>query len=334
MQTKKINFLPIVQRPRRNRKSFAIRSMLKENFLHISDFVMPFFLIEGQNKEQVIEKFPNICRLSVDLILKKIFQLHKKGIQAIVLFPVIEKSKKSLFGDEALNENGMYCQAIRLIKKEIPSLCIITDIALDPYTSHGHDGIVNDKNEIDNDKTVLTLCQMALIHAASGADIVAPSDMMDGRVKAIRNSLDVNDFYNTSILSYTAKYASSLYNPFRDAVGSKLEFGDKKSYQMDPANSKEAIIEAKADDDEGADILMVKPASIYLDIISKIRKVTNKPIAAYHVSGEYCMVKAAHKLGYLNDKKVFYETLLSIKRSGADIIISYAIEDILDDLIK
>ena len=332
MKTKQVNFLPLIQRPRRNRKSSSIRAMLKENHLLASDFVMPFFLIEDAKKCEKIEKFPGIYRLSADLILKKASLLHKKGIQAIALFPVVEKNKKSLNGSEALNPIGHYCKAIKLIKAEIPSLCVITDLALDPYTSHGHDGILNNKREVDNDATVSVLCQMALIHAEAGADIVAPSDMMDGRVKAIRNTLDANSFFNTSIMSYTAKYASSLYNPFRDAVSSTLKFGDKKSYQMDPANTKEAIIEARADDKEGADILMVKPASIYLDIISKIKNETNKPIAAYHVSGEYCMVKAAHKLGYLNEIDVFNETLLSIKRAGANIIISYATEEILEVL--
>jgi len=329
MQTNHTNFLSLLQRPRRNRKAPSIRAMLKENHLLASDFVMPFFLIEGSKKCEEIEKFPNIFRLSIDLILKKAALLHQKGIQAIALFPVIEKMQKSLNGSEALNPNGFYNKAIRLIKAELPDLCIITDLALDPYTTHGHDGILNNKNEVDNDATVSILCQMALIHAEAGADIVAPSDMMDGRVKAIRNALDANGFLNTSIMSYTAKYASSLYGPFRDAVSSTLQFGDKRSYQMDPANTKEAIIEARADDKEGADILMVKPASIYLDIISKIKNETNKPIAAYHVSGEYCMVKAAHKLGYLNEMDVFQEVLLSIKRSGASIIISYATEDIL-----
>ncbi len=329
MPIKEIKFLPPLQRPRRNRKSPSIRAMLKENHLLPSDFVMPFFLIEGSKRIERIEKFPSICRLTADLILEKAISLHKKGIQAIALFPVVEKIKKNINGSEALNQLGHYCKAIRLIKSEVPSLCIITDLALDPYTTHGHDGIINDKKEVDNDSTVAVLCQMALVHAEAGADVVAPSDMMDGRVKAIRDTLDANGFSNTSIMSYTAKYASSLYSPFRDAVSSTLEFGDKKSYQMDPANTKEAIIEAKADDKEGADILMVKPASIYLDIISKIKSETNKPIAAYHVSGEYCMVKAAHELGYLNEIDVFHEVLLSIKRSGANIIISYATEEIL-----
>ncbi len=316
--------LTLTHRLRRNRQTESIRSLVRETHLKPSDFIHPFFLIEGSQTRQPIVSMPRVERLSLDLLLQEAEKLHRKGIQAIALFPTIHPELKSETGDEAWNSFGLIPQAIRAIKKELPSLSIIADVALDPYTLHGHDGIVTEKGEIANDETVECLCKMAYTLAEAGADFVAPSDMMDGRVGEIRKWLDSSGFTNTGILSYSIKYASSLYSPFRDAVQSQLAFGDKKTYQMDPANSREALLEASFDESEGADILMVKPATLYLDIIAKLRQQTQRPIAAYHVSGEYAMVMAAHEKGYLNAEKVLYETLLSIKRAGADMIFTYA----------
>jgi porphobilinogen synthase len=273
---------------------------------------------------------PGIERMSLDFLLEEAAFLHRQGIQAIALFPSIAKEKKTEKGEEAWNPYGLIPHAIRAVKQSLPQLCVIADVALDPYTSHGHDGIVNDRGEILNDETVELLCRMALVQAEAGAEYVAPSDMMDGRVKELRMALDLAGFSATGILSYSIKYASSLYAPFRDALHSQLAFGDKKTYQMDPANSREALLEAKLDEEEGADILMIKPATFYLDIIAKLRAQTNRPIAAYHVSGEYAMIMAAAKLGYLNHaERVLYEALLSIKRAGADLIFTYGVRNIL-----
>lgn len=319
--------LPI--RMRRNRKSQAVRSMLRETKLLPEDFIAPFFLLEGEKTQRLIPSMPPIKKLSVDLVIEQAKRLFSQGVQAIALFPVIEKDKKCPIGKEALNPDNLLLQAIQRIKSALPEMCVIADVALDPYTSHGHDGIFNDKNQIDNDASVELLSQMALLQAEAGADFIAPSDMMDGRIAAIRGALDKNKFIDTGILAYSAKYASNLYGPFRDALGSQLAFCDKKTYQMDPANGKEALLEAALDEEEGADILMVKPAGLYLDIIAKIKEQTKRPLAAYHVSGEYAMVMAAHEKGWLHGPKVFFETLLSIKRAGADLIFSYALEQIL-----
>jgi porphobilinogen synthase len=320
-------------RPRRNRKSATIRSLVAETNLHLNDLVIPFFIIEGKEKKEPIIQMPGIFRFTLDLLLKELQSIHAKGILAIALFPSIAKEKKDKEGSEALNSKGLIPTAVALIKKEIPSLCIITDIALDPFTSHGHDGLVSEQGEIENDKTIEVLVNQAVLHATAGVDIVAPSDMMDGRIGAIRKGLDLAGFSNTSILSYTAKYASSLYAPFRGALKVKLEFGDKKSYQMNPANVKEALLEAALDEKEGADMLMVKPASLYLDVISKIQERTLIPVGAYHVSGEYAMVALAHEHGLLNKHEVFYETLLAIKRAGASFIFTYAYQEMLHYII-
>lgn len=314
----------LTTRLRRNRQTEAIRSLVKETRLTPSDLIHPFFILEGIQTRTPIASMPGVERLSLDLLLCQAKHLHEQGIQGIALFPTIAKALKTDRGDEAWNPKGLIPQAIRAIKKALPSLCIIADIALDPYTTHGHDGIASPSGEILNDETLECLSLMALTLAEAGADFVAPSDMMDGRVGAIRKTLDGSGFIRTGILSYSIKYASSLYTPFRDALQSHLAFGDKKTYQMDPANQREALLEAQLDEEEGADILMVKPATLYLDVISKLREKTNRPIAAYHVSGEYAMVMAAHEKGYLSAEKVFYETLLSIKRAGADMIFTYA----------
>jgi porphobilinogen synthase len=320
----------LLKRPRRNRKTSAIRSLVQETPLLFSDFIVPFFIVEGEKKRIPISTLPGIFRLSIDELLKEAKALHQKGIQGIALFPCLDASEKDAQGSPALNPKGLIPTAIQALKIEIPSLCVVVDVALDPFTSHGHDGLVSQEGEILNDETVEILAQQSLLYAEAGADFVAPSDMMDGRVKAIRLKLDTHGLYNVGILAYTAKYASSLYAPFREALGSTLKFGDKKTYQMNPANIREAILEASLDQEEGADMLMVKPALFYLDVIAKMRAYSPLPICAYHVTGEYAMVMAAHEKGYLDAQKVFYEALLSIKRAGADFIFSYAVFQIID----
>ena len=321
--------LSIPIRLRRNRKTDAIRKLVRETTLTPNDLVAPIFLIEGVCKKSSIASMPGIERLSVDLAIEEAKDLHRQGIQAIALFPHLDPFLRSESAEESWNEEGLIAKAIQAIKQEIPSLCIIADIALDPFTSHGHDGLANRQGEILNDETIGCLIRSALMQAKAGVDFVAPSDMMDGRIRAIRQALDGAGYDQVGILAYSAKYASALYGPFRDAIGTCLAFGDKKTYQMDPANQKEALLEAKLDEDEGADILMVKPATFYLDVISELRKQTNRPIAAYHVSGEYAMAMAAHEKGWLDADRIFYEALLSIKRAGADIIFTYAAKRIL-----
>jgi porphobilinogen synthase len=316
-------------RPRRNRKTAAIRRLIEETVLHPADFVVPFFLIEGENRKEEIKSLPGIFRWTLDHVLREAEKLHSQGIPSIALFPVIAAEHKDGTGTAALHENGLIPRALQALKQEIPSLCLITDIALDPFTSHGHDGVVDEKGAVANDETVAILTQMACLFGAAGADIVAPSDMMDGRIGAIRRQLDLSGLQEVGILSYTAKYASSLYSPFREAVGSTLKFGDKKTYQMNPANSREALRQALLDAEQGADMLMVKPAIFYLDIIAQIKEQLHLPLCAYHVSGEYAMVMAAHAQGWLDAPKVFHEALLSIKRAGADFILSYAVPQIL-----
>lgn len=320
--------LPI--RLRRNRKSEAIRKMVQETTLQLSDLVAPFFVVEGVHQKIPITRMPGVERLSIDFLLKEASFLHEQGVQAVCLFPVIDSSLKSLDGSEAYNRSSLMARAIRLLKKELPNLCVMADVALDPFTTHGHDGLVDAAGNILNDETVEILEQMSLMQAEAGVDFVAPSDMMDGRVKAIRKALDKEGHSHTGILAYSAKYASSLYEPFREALNVTLQFGDKKTYQMNPANVREALLEAELDEIEGADILMVKPATFYLDVITKLKNQTNRPIAAYHVSGEYAMVMAAHQMGYLKASKVFYEALLATKRAGADLIFTYAIKHLLN----
>jgi porphobilinogen synthase len=319
--------LPV--RLRRNRKSEAIRNLIQETKLSASDLVAPLFLIEGTNKRIPVSQMPGVERLSLDLALLEATQLHEQGIQAIALFPVVDRNLRCTEAKEAWNPEGLLARSIQTIKQKIPSLCIIADVALDPFTSHGHDGLADPNGSILNDETIHCLIEMSLMQARSGVDFVAPSDMMDGRVGAIRKALDEANYQSVGILAYSAKYASSLYGPFREAISTTLSFGDKKTYQLNPANKKEALLEAQLDEEEGADILMVKPATFYLDIIAELKKQTKRPIAAYHVSGEYAMVMAAHEKGWLNAEKVFLEALLSIKRAGADLIFTYAIKHVL-----
>ncbi len=324
--------LNLPTRLRRNRASEAIRKLVQETHLTPSDFVAPLFVVEGEKKRIPIESLPGVERLSIDFAIKEAKELHERGIQSVALFPIIDPRLKSDDAKEAWNPNGLLAHAIQELKSALPTLCVMADVALDPFTSHGHDGLANEEGNILNDETVECLIQMSLMQAKAGIDFAAPSDMMDGRVGAIRKALDEEGFKNVGILAYSAKYASALYGPFRDALQVRLKFGDKKTYQLDPANCREALLEAALDEEEGADILMVKPATLYLDVIAKLRQQTKKPVAAYHVSGEYAMVMAAHRTGWLNAPKVFYESLLSIKRAGADLIFTYAIKQVLNQM--
>ncbi|MDN5203457.1 porphobilinogen synthase [Fulvivirgaceae bacterium BMA10] len=310
------------RRPRRNRKSSVIRSMVEETKLSVSNLIFPLFIIEGSQQKIEVSSMPGIYRYSSDLVLGEIESCLKLGINTFAPFPAIEDAKKDKYASQSHNPEGLYLKAIDQIKKEFPECCLMTDVAMDPYSSDGHDGIV-ENGEILNDETLEVLGKMALAQAQAGSDIIGPSDMMDGRVGFIRNVLDENGFTNVSIMSYTAKYASAFYGPFRDALDSAPKSGDKKTYQMDPANQREALIEADLDVEEGADFLMVKPALAYLDVIKLLKENYDLPIAAYNVSGEYAMVKAAAEKGWLDGEKTMLESLLSIKRAGADIILTY-----------
>jgi len=281
------------------------------------------FVMEGENSRVEIPSMPEAYRFTLDLLVKEIEEIYALGIKAIAIFPAVPEEKKALTGSESFNPEGLAQRAVRAIKAVVPDIIIFTDVALDPFTTHGHDGIIDDNGVILNDQTVEVLVKMSVSQAAAGTDFVSPSDMMDGRIGAIRQGLDEAGFENVGILAYSAKYASAYYGPFRDALGSAPKSGDKKTYQMDSANSREAIKEVYLDIAEGADIVMVKPALAYLDIIAKVKEATNVPVAAYNVSGEYAMVKAAAQLGWIDEKKVMFETLLSMKRAGADIILSY-----------
>lgn len=318
-------------RPRRNRRTPAIRELVREITLSSSDLILPMFVHED-GEDVPIVAMPGVTRWSIDGLVREAGEAHALGIAAVVLFPKIEDALKSSDAAECHNAQGLIPRAIAALKVAHPGLCVITDIALDPYNADGHDGLVQRDEggefKILNDETVEVLCQQAICHARAGADIVAPSDMMDGRVGEIRNALDMEGFSEVSIISYTAKYASALYGPFRGALDSAPKDGDKKTYQMDPANSIEALRETLLDEAEGADILMVKPASYYLDVISKMREHTTLPVAAYQVSGEYLMIKAAAQSGWLDERAVIMESLISIKRAGASMILSYFAKDV------
>jgi len=318
------SILDLSQRLRRNRKSPAIRALVQETHLQPSNFVAPLFVLEGNGRREDIISMPGVARFSIDLLLKEVEGLMKLGIKAVDLFPVIPKENKNASGSEALNDYNLLVRAVAALKRAFPELCVMADIALDPFTDHGHDGLVDEAGYVINDETVYALGQMAVLTAKAGADIVAPSDMMDGRVAYIRKALDEAGFHNVGILSYAAKYASAFYGPFRDALSSAPKFGDKKGYQLNPANRREALLECILDEAEGADMIMIKPALAYLDVIVKVRESTHLPIAAYHVSGEYAMIKAAAQNGWINGEKAMYECLLSIKRAGADFIFTYA----------
>lgn len=312
--------LPV--RPRRNRKSPAVRGLVRETRLSPSQLIYPLFITEGSENED-IASMPGCKRWSLDGLVSEARLARAAGVRAIVLFPRIADALKTKGAEEAWNPEGLVPRAIRALKAALPDVAVITDIALDPYNSDGHDGLVAEDGRILNDASVAALCRQALCHARAGADIVSPSDMMDGRVAALRAALDSEGFTDTSILSYTAKYASACYGPFRGALDSAPKSGDKKTYQMDPANAREAVREALLDEAEGADMLMVKPAGFYLDIIRALREASALPIAAYQVSGEYLMIRSAIDAGWLDERKIILESLTAIRRAGADMILTY-----------
>lgn len=315
----------LTHRPRRLRQYSYSRKLIAQNQLSVNDLIYPIFIVEGENQRQAIVSMPDIERLSLDNLLIEAKELVELGILAIALFPVISVDKKDLDAKESYNDNGLIQTAVRALKKFVPNLSVITDVALDPYTSHGQDGVIDDKGYVLNDQTTDILIKQALSHAKAGADVIAPSDMMDGRIGAIRLALEENGFIHTQILAYSAKYASSYYGPFRDAIGSAGNLGkaDKKTYQMDPANSDEALNEVALDLEQGADIVMVKPGLAYLDIVYRVKQTFGVPTFAYHVSGEYAMLKAAAQNNWIDEKAVALETLLSFKRAGADAILTY-----------
>jgi len=317
-------------RMRRMRSSDFSRRLMRENTLTVDDFIYPVFVIDGVNQRQSIESMPGVERLSIDLLLEEARIIYDLGVPAIALFPVTESAAKTALAEESWNPEGLAQRAVRALKEALPELGVITDVALDPFTSHGQDGLIDEAGYVLNDETVDVLVRQALSHAEAGADIVAPSDMMDGRVAAIRDALEVAGHINTKILAYSAKYASSFYGPFRDAVGSaaQLGSGNKYSYQMDCANSDEALVEVALDIEEGADMVMVKPGMPYLDIIRRVSDEFDVPVFAYQVSGEYAMIKAAVQNGWLDEKAVVMEALLAFKRAGADAVLTYFAKDV------
>lgn len=312
-------------RKRRLRSSQAIRNLSQEHHLTVNDLIWPVFVLDGFNRTQAIDSMPGVNRMSVDVLLDQLKPLHEQGLNAIAIFPVVDAEFKSDDAVEAWNPEGLVQKTIKTIKSTLPEIMVITDVALDPYTSHGQDGIINDKGYILNDVTIKALVMQALSHAKAGADVVAPSDMMDGRVGAIRSALESKKHHNTGILAYSAKYASVFYGPFRDAVGSANNLGksSKDSYQMNPANTTEAIDEIRMDIDEGADMVMIKPGMPYLDIIKSAKDHFNVPVCAYQVSGEYAMLQSAIDNGFLDEKKAVLEALLCFKRAGTDAILTY-----------
>ena len=320
--------LTLTQRPRRLRRTATLRSMVEETVLRPADFIAPLFVVEGREAPDEISSMPGVFRLNIADLVKECRALQKLGVPAVALFPKLDPKLKDDEGTKALDEDALVLRAVRAVKKAVPEMAIVTDVALDPYTSHGHDGVLTaSQDDVENDRTVEILTRMAVLQAKAGVDLVAPSDMMDGRVGAIRHALDGAGFTNTGILAYSAKFNSAYYGPFRDAVGSAKAAGtrllSKATYQMNPANRREAITEVLLDDAEGADILMVKPAGLYLDIIRDVREATRKPVAAYQISGEYAQIHAAARLGWLDLERCRHESLLAIKRAGADLILTY-----------
>jgi len=309
-------------RPRILRKKQSVRNLVRETSLSVDDFIVPVFVTEGKNVKEEIASMPNYFRFSLDNLEKEVKELWSLGLKCVLLFVKIPENLKDNYGTEAINPNGLMQKAIKVVKNSVPEMVVMTDVALDPFSSFGHDGIV-ENGEIINDKTVEILAEMSRLHAESGADFVAPSDMMDGRVRAIRTILENNNFINVGIMSYSAKYASAFYNPFRDALDSAPGFGDKKTYQMDYANRLEAIKETLIDIEEGADIVMVKPGLAYLDIVREVKNAVQIPISVYQVSGEYAMIKAVAQRGWLDHDAVMVEQLHAFKRAGADLIASY-----------
>ncbi len=318
----------LTQRPRRLRRTAGLRAMVEETVLRPADFIAPLFVVDGKAAPEEIGSMPGVFRLNIADLVKECRALWKLGVPAVALFPKLDPKLKDDTGTQALDEDTLVLRAVRAVKKAVPELTVITDVALDPYTTHGHDGVLTAaRDDVENDRTVDILGRMAVLQAKAGVDLVAPSDMMDGRVGAIRQALDAAGFTGTGILAYSVKYNSAYYGPFRDAVGSAQAAGtrllSKATYQMNPANRREALTEARLDDAEGADILMVKPAGLYLDIIREVREATRKPVAAYQISGEYAQIHAAARLGWLNLERCRNESLLAIKRAGADLILTY-----------
>jgi porphobilinogen synthase len=322
------------QRPRRLRKDTFSRNLVRENQLSVNDLIYPCFVLEGTNQREAVASMPGVDRLSIDLLLKEAEIIHKLGVPVMALFPVTPLDAKSEDAKEAFNPDGLAQRAVQALKQEFPDLGIMTDVALDPFTTHGQDGLIDDSGYIINDETVEVLVKQALSHAQAGADIVAPSDMMDGRIGAVRQVLENNGHIHTRIMAYSAKYASSFYGPFRDAVGSagNLAAGNKYSYQMDPANSDEALYEVELDINEGADMFMVKPGMPYLDILRRVKDTFKKPTFVYQVSGEYAMLKAAAQNGWLDEQATVMESLIAFKRAGADGILTYFAKDVAQQL--
>ncbi len=314
------------QRPRRNRKSAGVRNLVRETALSASDFIYPLFVHEGETDDP-IEAMPGCKRWSIEGLVKEAGEAYSLGVPAVVIFPAVDDALKSETADECWNDDGLIPRVIKALKEALPELVVVTDVALDPYNSDGHDGLVVD-GEILNDESVAVLVKQALCHAKAGADIVSPSDMMDGRVGAIRDGLDEAGYVDVSILSYTVKFASAYYGPFRGALDSAPKAGDKKTYQMDYANIRESVRETILDEEEGADMVMVKPAGAYLDLIVKVKEATTLPVAAYQVSGEYLMIKSASAAGWLDEKAIVMESLTAIKRAGADVILSYYAKEV------
>ncbi len=311
-------------RPRRLRRNGNIRRMVRETNLSVNDLIYPLFVVEGKNVRNPISSMPGNYQLSIDLLIEEVKEVHKLGIPAIILFGIPEE--KDALGSDATNDEGIIQRAVKAVKDAVPEMYVITDVCFCEYTDHGHCGAVVN-GDVDNDSTLEMLGQQVITHAKAGADMVAPSGMMDGMVGAIREALDENGYEKIPIMSYAAKYSSAFYGPFREAAESAPQFGDRRTYQMDPANAREALYEVELDINEGADIIMVKPALSYLDVIRRVREQTNLPVAAYNVSGEFSMVKAAAQLGWIDEKKVALEILTSIKRAGADLILTYFAKD-------
>ena len=317
-----------LNRNRRLRVNETLRGLIRETVITPNDFLVPLFVIEGQNKKEEIQSMPNYFKMSIDVLLKEVEALYSLGLKSVLLFAQVDEKLKDNYGSEAINKDGLMQRAIKSIKDKFPSLLVMSDVALDPYSSNGHDGVV-ENGLIVNDITNDILSKMSLTHIEAGADFVAPSDMMDGRVKAIRTLFEKEGYHNAGIMSYSAKYASCFYGPFRDALDSKPGFGDKKTYQMDIGNRNEAMNEVKLDIQEGADIVMIKPGISYLDIIRDIKNNFNIPISAYQVSGEYAMIKSAAKNGWLNEEQAILETSIAFKRAGANFIASYFAKDVV-----
>ena len=318
----------LVKRPRRLRTSSAIRTLVAENSISVNDLITPIFILEGEGQQKEIPSMPGYYKKSLDLTVEDIKEIYAMGLKSVLLFVKVDDSLKDNAGKEAVNPEGLMQRAVRAIKKAVPEMLVMTDVALDPYSSWGHDGIVED-GKVVNDPSVEVLAEMALSHARAGADFVAPSDMMDGRVNSIRKRLDEEGFEDTGIMSYSAKYASSFYGPFRDALDSAPGFGDKKTYQMNPANAIEGVKEALLDIEEGADMVMVKPGLPYLDMVYRVKQVSEVPVSVYHVSGEYAMIKAAAARGWIDEDTAIMESLLSFKRAGADLIATYFSRDVV-----